>query len=60
MTGSQELSMLQGLWLHNNVSIVLNDEGHEIFPILAGKHGGISGDPMHDDWVGLLNVMESI
>ena len=60
VTRSQELSTLQCLRLHDNVSIVLDDEGREIFPILAGKQSEFSGDPVHDDGVGLLNVMESI
>ena len=60
VTRSQELSTLQCLRRHDNVSIVLDDEGHEIFPILTGKQSEFSGDPAHDDGVGLLNVMESI
>ena len=60
MTRSQELSMLKCLWPHNNVSIVLDDEGREIFPILAGKQSKFSGEPVHDDRVGLLNIVELI
>ena len=60
MTRSQKLSMLQCLRPHDNVSIVLDDEGHEIFPILASKQSEFSGDPVHDDGVGLLYVMELI
>ena len=60
VTRTQELSTLQCLRPHDNVSIVLDDEGREIFPILAGKQSEFSGDPVHNDGVGLLNVMESI
>ena len=60
VTRSQELSSLQCLWPHDNVSIVFDDEGREVFPILISKQSEFSGDPVHDDGVGLLDVMELI
>ena len=55
VTRSQELSSLQCLWPHDNVSIVFDDEGREVFPILISKQSEFDGDPVHD--VGDVNVM---